>query len=217
MRWWPPHTVRNAATSESVEQQLLRHHCHCCRCMHGKLTPPSAPGVAFKQPQYVLSMPAQLTTFVAVLWRAELERLRSEVHGFHLELAALQSQLHEKDSHMHAALSDAAALDAERGAALARAEEATTAAFNLERQLREAHKAYEEAEAARKALAEQLAAAEARMGGLQADQTRSMRAEGEQRVQLQQLQEHLDSKAGEVQELGQQLQEAQQARADAAR
>jgi chromosome segregation ATPase len=169
--------------------------------------------------QHVLAIPspAHRPSF-AVLWcHTELERLRSEVHGFHLELAALQSQLHEKDSHMQAALSDAAALDAERGAALARAEEATTAAFNLERQLRETHKAYEEAEAARMALSEQLAAAEARLGGLQADHARGVRSEGEQRVQLQQLQEQLDSKAGEVQELEQQLQEAQQARVDAAR
>lgn len=118
---------------------------------------------------------------------------------------------------MQAALSDAAALDAERGAAMARAEEATTAASNLQRQLRDTHRAYEEAEQARRAAAEQLAAAEARLTGLQADHARSIRTEGELRVQVQQLQEQVDSKAEELQLLEQQLQEVHQAKADAAR
>jgi chromosome segregation ATPase len=134
-----------------------------------------------------------------------------------LELAALQSQLHEKDLHMQAALSDAAALDAERGAAMARAEEATTAAFNLERQLRDTQKAYEEAEQARKSAAEQLAAAEARLNGLEKDHARSIRKEGELRVELQQLEEQWDSKAEQVQQLEQQLQEVQQTKSDALR
>jgi chromosome segregation ATPase len=160
-----------------------------------------------------LSMP-----FVcAVSLCAELERLRTEVHGFHLEMAALQAQLQEKDAHMQAALSDAAHVDAERHAAATRAEEATTAAFNLERQLQEAQNSHQEAEQARKAAAEQLAGAEARLAGLQSDQARSIRAEGELRVQLQQLQEQLGSKGEQLEQLDRQLQEAQQAKADASR
>jgi chromosome segregation ATPase len=149
--------------------------------------------------------------------RAELERLRNEVHGFHLELAGLQAQLQEKDAHMQAALSNAAALDAERGAALNRAEEATSAAFNLERQLCEAQRAHEAAERARAAAAEQLAAAEARLNGLQADHARAIRTEAELRVQLQQQQDQLDSKCAELQALQQQLKEAQQSKADASK
>lgn len=118
---------------------------------------------------------------------------------------------------MQAALSDAAALDAERGAAMARAEEATTAAFNLERQLRDTQRAFEEADQARKSAAEQLAAAEARLIGLEKDHARSIRKEGELRVQLQQLEGQRDSKAEEGQQLEQQLQEVQQAKSDAVR
>jgi chromosome segregation ATPase len=132
-------------------------------------------------------------------------------------MAALHAQLQEKDSHMQAALSDAAALNSERGAAMARAEEATTAAFNLERQLRDAERVYEEVEEARKTASEQLAAAEARLSGLQADQARSIRTEGELRAQLQQLQEQLESKVEQLEQVQQQLQEVQQAKADAAR
>lgn len=118
---------------------------------------------------------------------------------------------------MQAAISDAAALNSERGAAMARAEEATTAAFNLERQLRDAERAYEEVEEARKTASEQLAAAEARLSGLQADQARSIRTEGELRAQLQQLQEQLESKVEQLEQVQQQLQEVQQAKADSAR
>jgi chromosome segregation ATPase len=118
---------------------------------------------------------------------------------------------------MQAALSDTAALSAERGAAMARAEEATTAAFNLERQLRDTQRALEEAEQARKSVAEQLTAAEARLTGLEKDHARSIRKEGELRVELQQLQEQWDSKAEEVQQLEQQLQELQQTKSNALR
>jgi len=143
--------------------------------------------------------------------------LRSEVHDFHLELAALQAQLQQKDSHLQSALSEAAALDAERAAALARAEEATAAAFNLERQLHDAQNAHQTVESARAAAAEQLAAAEARLNGLQADHARSIRTEGELRAQLEQLQEQLETKAEELEQLEQQRKEAQQGKADAAR
>ena len=139
------------------------------------------------------------------------------MHGFHLELAALQAQLQEKDSHLQAALSEAAALDAQQSAAMARAEEATTAAFNLERQLRDTQKALETTEGARAAAAEQLAAAEARLTGLQSDHARSIRTEGELRAELQQLQEQLQGKVDELQQLEQQLKEAQQGKVDAAR
>lgn len=98
---------------------------------------------------------------------AELERLRVEVHGFHLELGALQAQLAEKDALLERALSDAAAVHHERGAVAARAEEATQAAFNLEKQLREVRQLLEETEKQRLAVTEKLAAAEARCEGLQ--------------------------------------------------
>ncbi|NJK31784.1 MAG: hypothetical protein HC927_04810, partial [Deltaproteobacteria bacterium] len=65
-------------------------------------------------------------------------------------------------------------IDAERGAAMARAEEATTAAFDHERQLRDTQRAYEEAEQARKSAAEQLAAAGVRLNGLEKDHARSI-------------------------------------------
>lgn len=48
---------------------------------------------------------------------AELDRLRQEVHAFHVELAALQTQLIEKDGLLQQALSDAAALDCKCSAA----------------------------------------------------------------------------------------------------
>jgi hypothetical protein len=46
-----------------------------------------------------------------------LERLRQEVHAFHVELAGLQTQLADKDGLLQQALDDAAALACDRSAA----------------------------------------------------------------------------------------------------
>lgn len=147
----------------------------------------------------------------------ELERLRVEVHGFHLELAALQVQLSDKDALLQRALGDASQLDAERGAAAERAEEATQAALSLERQLREAQQALQEVQKAKTELTEKLAAVEARAEGLQSDQTRWLRAEGGLRAQLQEVQEQQQDEAQQRGQLQQQLKEAAQREADATR
>lgn len=90
-----------------------------------------------------------------------------EVHGFHVEMAALQTQLAEKEAVLQRALSDTAVLDQERAAAAARAEEATQAVFSLEKQLRQVQESLEECEKAKAAVTERLTAAEARCEGLQ--------------------------------------------------
>lgn len=139
------------------------------------------------------------------------------MHGFHVELAGLQAQLADKEALLQQALSDAAVLESERRAAAARAEEATQAAFNLERQLREAQQALQEAEKAKASVSDKLAAAEVRLEGLQSDQSRWVRAEGSLRAQVQELQEQLDGAEQQQQQLQQQLKEASQREADATR
>ncbi|KAF6253880.1 hypothetical protein COO60DRAFT_1462988 [Scenedesmus sp. NREL 46B-D3] len=148
---------------------------------------------------------------------AKLERLRVEVHGFHLELAALQAQLSDKDAVLQRALGDASQLDSERAAAAARAEEATRAALSLERQLREAHKSLREAQQAGAELTERLAAAEARVEGLQADQARWLRAEGGARAQLEEAQQQLQEAQQQRGQLQQQVKEGSEREADAIR
>jgi chromosome segregation ATPase len=139
------------------------------------------------------------------------------VHGFHLELAALQAQLSDKDALLQRALGDASQLDSERAAIAARAEDATQAALSLERQLREAQQSLQEAHKARAELAEKLAAVEARAEGLQGDQARWLRAEGVLRAQLEELQEQLDEVQQQRGQLQQQAKEAAQREADASR
>eukprot|EP00775_Hariotina_reticulata_P011860 gene11860-12004_t len=147
----------------------------------------------------------------------ELERLRQEVHAFHVELAALQTQLAEKDGLLQQALSDAAALDCECSAAAARAEGATQAAFSIEKQLLEAQENLAKAEAECAATADKLAAAEAQLTGLRGDQTRSIRAEGELRGQVESLTEQLDSAQKLQLQLKEQLKKVEQREADANR
>jgi hypothetical protein len=156
-------------------------------------------------------------THIKPLRHTELERLRVEVHGFHLELAALQAQLSDKDALLQRALGDASQLDSERAAIAARAEDATQAALSLERQLREAQQSLQEAQKARAELTEKLAAVEARAEGLQGDQARWLRAERGLRAQLQELQEQLDEAQQQRGQLQQQAKEAAQREADASR
>eukprot|EP00878_Enallax_costatus_P019667 GHUV01020752.1.p1 GENE.GHUV01020752.1~~GHUV01020752.1.p1 ORF type:complete len:800 (+),score=338.07 GHUV01020752.1:19-2418(+) len=147
----------------------------------------------------------------------EVERLRVEVHGFHLEMGALQAQVAEKDALLQRALADTAALDHDRGSIAARAEEATQAAFNLEKQLREARQSLEETEKRRATVAEKLAAAEARCEGLQSDQARWIRAEGALRAQVEELQEQLSTQEQQQSKLLQQAKEVAQKESDANR
>jgi predicted nucleic acid-binding Zn-ribbon protein len=130
------------------------------------------------------------------------------VHGFHVELAGLQAQLREKEAHLQSALSDAAALDSERCAAAARAEDATAASLHVQRQLRDAQSALAEAEEGRRQAAQDLAASAAQLISLQADQARAIRCEGELRVQLAAVTEALEAKAAQARDAEQQLADA---------
>lgn len=161
--------------------------------------------------------PAAACVAAAPLAHAELERLRQEVHGFHVELAALQAALRDKEDALAHTAADADALRTAHDAAAARAEEATDAALHLERQLREAQEQLRASQAGEKDAAAQLAAAQAQLGGLQADQARGIRSEGELRVALGQAQETAAVARADADKAAAQLQEAAQREADAAR
>ena len=115
---------------------------------------------------------------------AELERLRSEVHGTHLELGGLQQQLQDKECVLQRALAEASAAQATMQEAVAAAAAEARARREAEGRLKQAEEAVAAAES-KVAVAEgRAAAAEGQASGMAEEQTRQIRAAGELRAQV---------------------------------